>query len=289
MGSETPAWYSKDTVAVVTGSNKGIGRQIVKDIAKHGVTTVLTSRDTALGEQTVAALKAEGLDTVVFYPGSLEVTSRQSVDKFAAWLKSKFGGLNILINNAGIYPSEVSYKAAKDAIDINYISVKTVTKALLPLIRPGGRIVNMGTSLGMLSYLKNETLAKKLGDVDNLTEEFIDSSATKYLEDVKAGRAQDEGWSAKNPQYTESKIFLHAYTRVLAKQLASGNQKVSVNVIHPGFIDTDMTKSMGPGKSGVEVGADTPVWLALLPEKDYPNGLFFSERKEHDYWTSFYQ
>lgn len=279
-----PTWYSKDTVAVVTGSNKGIGKQIVKDLAKHGVTTVLTARDVGRGQKAAADLKAEGLETVVFYSGSLEVTSPESVDKLAAWLKSQFGGIDILINNAGIYSMERSYKGAKDSVDINYSSAKLVTKTLLPLIRPGGRIINIGTSLGVLSFLRNEALAKKLDDIDSLSEEFLDATASKYLEDVKAGRWEQEGWSLENPQYTDSKILLHAYTRFLAKSLASSNRGAHVNVIHPGYIATDMTEKMRPGASSVEVGADTPVWLALLPEENYPNGEFFFNRKSRSYW-----
>ncbi|CAM6104932.1 unnamed protein product [Calypogeia fissa] len=278
-------WYSKDTVAVVTGSYKGIGLQIVKDLAKHGVTTIMTARDVGRGEKSVAGVKAFGFDTVVFYPAPLEVTSPESVDKFAAWLKKEFGGLDILVNNAGVYAQEISYKGAKDSIDANYFAAKIVCSKLLPLLRRGGRIVNIGTSLAVLSYLRNESLAKKLDDVDNLTEEFIDSTANKYLEDVKAGRWKEEGWSLENPQYTESKMLLHAYTRFLAKSLERTHQRKYVNVIHPGYIATDMTAKMRPGHSSVEVGADTPVWLSLLPEENYPNGKFFYKRKEHDYWT----
>jgi carbonyl reductase 1 len=93
-------------VAVVTGSNKGIGLQIVRDIAKQGVTTVMTSRDLGRGQQAVEGLRAEGLNTVVLYPGSLEVTSQESVNKFAAWLKSEFSGIDILVS----FPSATTQK-----------------------------------------------------------------------------------------------------------------------------------------------------------------------------------
>ncbi|CAM6126492.1 unnamed protein product [Calypogeia fissa] len=194
--------------------------------------------------------------TVVFYPAPLEVTSPESVDKFAAWLKKEFGGLDILVNNAGVYAQEISYKGAKDSIDANYFAAKIVCSKLLPLLRPGGRIVNMGTSLAVLSYLRNES---KLDDVDNLTEEFIDSAANKYLEDMKAGRWEEEGWSLENPQYTNLKMLLHAYTRFLVKSFKRTHQRKYVNVIHPRCIATDMTAKMGPGHSSVEVGVDTPV------------------------------
>lgn len=134
----------------------------------------------------------------------------------------------------------------------------------------------------LLQYV-GESQAKILGDEPNLTEELVDTYALKYLESVKAGRWKEEGWSAGYPQYSDSKVLLNAYTRACAKTLSKrpDEQKIYVNVVHPGYIGTDLNNNSGPGTP--EEGADTAVWLALLPEKDYPNGEFWFKRKHLAY------
>lgn len=89
-------WWTKDTVALVTGGNKGIGLAAVKQLAQHGLTVVLTARDEKLGTAAVENLKSEGIESVHFHP--LDVTSSESVEKLASWLKPKFGGIDILVS-----------------------------------------------------------------------------------------------------------------------------------------------------------------------------------------------
>jgi NAD(P)-dependent dehydrogenase (short-subunit alcohol dehydrogenase family) len=125
--------------------------------------------------------------------------------------------------------------------------------------------------------LQDESLAKILGDEEHLSVEVVDSFVSQYLEDVKTGMSEKK-WSRVEPAYSESKIFLGALTRALAKTL-SGKQ-IFVNVVHPGYIQTDMTVNLQYGvKSSVAEGADTPVWLALLPKENYPNRKFFYKRE----------
>lgn len=90
-------WWSKDTVAVVTGANKGIGLAIVRQLAKQGITVVLTARDANRAEQAIEALKSEGLDDrVVFH--ALDVSREQSAHELAEWLRQTYGGIDILVN-----------------------------------------------------------------------------------------------------------------------------------------------------------------------------------------------
>lgn len=88
--------WSKATVAVVTGSNKGIGYEVVRQLARQGLSTVLTARDESRGQAALEALKAEGLQTVYFH--QLDVTDAESVKKLAAWLKDAFGGIDLLVD-----------------------------------------------------------------------------------------------------------------------------------------------------------------------------------------------
>jgi hypothetical protein len=92
---DTRSWWSKDTVVAVTGSNKGLGYEIVRGLAKQGLTTVLTARDPARGLTALQTLQAEGLDSVHFH--QLDVTDTDSVKRLAAWLQKEFGGFDILV------------------------------------------------------------------------------------------------------------------------------------------------------------------------------------------------
>jgi carbonyl reductase 1 len=128
---------------------------------------------------------------------------------------------------------------------------------------------------------KNEAVIKHLKEnIDELDESTLDSIAEQYLEDIKSGTWKEKGWDQNFPQYSESKLFLNAYTRLLGKSLSERPdvQKILANVICPAFIATDMTNHNSMGQP-VAAGADTPVWLALSPN-GVANGKFFGERRD---------
>ena len=89
-------WWSDETVAVVTGGNKGIGLETGRRLATEGLTVVLTARDAELGRAAVDSLHAQGLKNVVFHV--LDIASPESVTVFANWIKSTYGGLDILVS-----------------------------------------------------------------------------------------------------------------------------------------------------------------------------------------------
>lgn len=89
-------WWFKDTVAVVTGANKGVGCEIVRLLAQQGLTVVLTARDLGRGQAAIDALKADGQKSIHFHP--LDVRSSESVETLAEWLKTTFGGIDIIVS-----------------------------------------------------------------------------------------------------------------------------------------------------------------------------------------------
>ena len=88
-------------IILVTGANRGIGLEIVKQLAKAGHTLILTARDEVKGREVIAKLKQEGL-TVYFI--QLDVSNRNQIIKTAEEIKNQFGKLDVLINNAAIMP-----------------------------------------------------------------------------------------------------------------------------------------------------------------------------------------
>ncbi|VAH49166.1 unnamed protein product [Triticum turgidum subsp. durum] len=103
--SPTRAWWSRDTVAVVTGANRGIGHSLAARLAEHGLTVVLTARDGERGEAAAAPLRDRGLP-VVFR--RLDVSDPASVADFAAWLRDTVGGLDILVRHRHATTSPLS-------------------------------------------------------------------------------------------------------------------------------------------------------------------------------------
>ncbi|CAM6092369.1 unnamed protein product [Calypogeia fissa] len=307
MTSTSQQWWSKDTVAVVTGANKGTGYKIARQLAQQGVTVALTARDHGRGQAAVDALKKEGLESVCFH--QLDVLSSESVETLATWLKDKFGGFDILVNNAGVARGpngiELEYEIAKAVLETNYYGVQKVTKGLMPLLQSsqpeGARIINNTSGLALYERLGSEKLKQIFRDEENYSEELIDSLATKYLEDVRAGRSQEEGWvEGKGPMYTESKIFMNAHSMALARSLTKSQLEENntfLVIFGPGVTLTDMLRNTtsGPDKEIKPLGgfrlktpeeaADTPVWLALMPREELTSKHWkiYVDRKEYPF------
>ena len=224
-------------IVLVTGSNKGIGYEVVKQLAKLGHQVILTARDESKGLEAQRKLKAENLKVHFL---SMEITNDESVQQAANKVKSDFGKLDVLINNAGISLHEDHSLLTNDPsiteqiINTNALAQLAVTRAFQSLIPNGGRIIMISSGGGSMS--------DPVG-----------------------------GWS---PAYCVSKSFLGAITRHLAYELSS--RKISVNALDPGWVKTDMGGRSAPGS--VEEGADTPVWLATTER--ITTGKFFRNRRE---------
>lgn len=165
LGTElvrTDRWWNSDTVAVVTGGNKGIGFEIVRRLAVEGLTVILTARDERRGLEATHDLHAQGGENVVFRV--LDISSEDSVEDFAEWLADTYGGLDILVNNAAVFFTDHSYQNAVQTLRTNYQGTMDVIEKLLPLFRPsraGARIVTISSWAGRLhvssSYLLSHT------------------------------------------------------------------------------------------------------------------------------------
>ncbi|MBZ5728226.1 MAG: SDR family oxidoreductase [Acidobacteriia bacterium] len=229
-------------IALVTGANKGIGKEISRQLSAKGLLVLMGARDRQRGEEAAAELRAQGL-RVEFI--QLDVTSQQSVDDAAAEVERRLGRLDILVNNAGIRldwsaASELTVDILKETFETNVLGVFRVTKALLPLLRKSthGRIVNMSSGLGSLTW-------------------NTDSNSPLPSRHLSLA-------------YSSSKAALNMITVQLADELRGA--RIKVNSADPGFTATDMNRHRG--QKTVEQGATTPVHLALLPDDGPTGGIF---------------
>ncbi|KAK5793502.1 hypothetical protein E1A91_A10G160400v1 [Gossypium mustelinum] len=267
-------WWSGDTVAVVTGANKGIGLAVVKRFAELGLTVVLTARDEERGKKATEKLREEGLDNVRFF--ALDVSKAASIKTFVSWVETTFGGLDILVNNAGVSFNDIhenSVEFAETVIKTNFHGPKLLTDSLLPLFRLSpsiSRILNISSRLGSINKVRNHTIKATL-QKERLSEEEIEGVVKMFLEAVKEGRWEREGWPQIWTDYSVSKLALNAYSRVLAKRFEGG--RLSVNCFCPGYTQTSMTR--GQGTHTPDAAAEVAVSLALLPPHELPTGHFF--------------
>jgi NAD(P)-dependent dehydrogenase (short-subunit alcohol dehydrogenase family) len=189
-------------IALVTGANRGIGLELVRQLAERGFTTVLGSRDPEKGRAAADGLAAEG---IVVEARRLDVDDANSVGEVAAELDSEHGRLDVLVNNAGVlYDTwqrgvDADLDVVRQALETNLLGAWRTTQACLPLLRRSshGRIVNVSSGSGSLA-----------------------------------------GMGVGTPAYSVSKAALNALTRILAAELRSDG--ILVNSVCPGWVATDM-------------------------------------------------
>ncbi|MCA9394050.1 MAG: SDR family oxidoreductase [Candidatus Omnitrophica bacterium] len=237
-------------VAVVTGANRGIGLEICRQLAAAGdIKVMATSRDEAKGRAAVAQLSAEGLRAEWY---QLDVTDAVSIRRCVDDITTAHQHIDILINNAGIFPdtqgaSASSWPSVFDAdldtmrrgMETNVYGPLRLCQEIVPHMkkRGYGRIVNMSSGMGQLTHMNGGC-----------------------------------------PSYRLSKAGLNALTRILSEELEGTN--ILVNCMCPGWVRTDMG---GPNATReLPEGADTAVYLATLPE-DGPTGGFFRDRKPFEW------
>ncbi|MDB5312663.1 MAG: short-chain dehydrogenase/reductase [Gemmataceae bacterium] len=231
---------SAKKVALVTGANKGIGYETIRQLAPHGFTVLLAARDPAKGEAAAEKLRKEGHDVRFL---KLEVTSDADRKAAAKTIADTYGKLDVLVNNAGVLehgyttPSTVPVDVIRQTFETNFIALIALTQELLPLIKKSdaGRIVNLSSILGSVT-----------------------ANATGQVGEFKL------------VGYNASKAAVNVFTVLLAQELKG--TAVKVNAAHPGWVKTDMGTDAAPLE--VADGAKTSVRLATLPA-DGPTGGFF--------------
>uniref|UniRef100_UPI0034D30858 carbonyl reductase 1 like 2 isoform 2 n=1 Tax=Rattus norvegicus TaxID=10116 RepID=UPI0034D30858 len=256
-------------VALVTGANKGIGFAIVRDLCRKFLgDVVLTARDESRGHEAVKQLQTEGLSPRFH---QLDIDNPQSIRALRDFLLQEYGGLNVLVNNAGIAFKEVTMKT-------NFFGTQDVCKELLPIIKPQGRVVNVSSGMSLRALKSCSPELQQKFRSETITEEELVGLMNKFIEDAKKGVHAKEGWP--NSAYGVTKIGVTVLSRIYARKLNEERRedKILLNACCPGWVRTDMT---GPeATKSPEEGAETPVYLALLPSgAEGPHGQFVQDKK----------
>jgi len=272
----------------VTGSNKGIGFGIVKELcAKFDGNVYLTSRNEERGLSAVNELKKLGLHANYH---TLDIDEEASVVRFRDYLKVKYGGLDVLVNNAAIaFKSNSAESLGKQAaltIETNFFNTCRACNILFPILRPHARVVNLSSAAGHLLMITNQ---EKVGvelrntlSANSLTEEELKQLMRDYVDAENKEDHEDHGWPDRC--YVVSKIALSALTRIQQREFdRDGREDLIVNSADPGWVDTDMSGHRGV--LTIEEGAANPSWLALLPKGvQGPKGGFVWYTKEIVDW-----
>lgn len=244
---------------LITGATSGIGKETAIQLAKTGATIVFNARNEERG---TAALKdiitASGNDSVSFEV--CDLSSFASIRTFASLIAGKYGHLDVLINNAGVW--EDSRAVSEDGIErtwaVNHLAPFLLTNLLLPLLKKGkdARIITVSSALHPRGSIQ----------FDNL-ELTTDYSAMKA--------------------YANSKLANILFTRELASRLSGTG--ITANCLHPGVISTSLARDANIfmrmffkfiGKKASK-GAETSVYLATSPEVAAITGEYFQDSAQY--------
>lgn len=230
-------------VAVITGSNKGIGYHIAKQLAVCGLFQhiILACRDTALGSG--AGERLLSTTTSQIHVEKLDLGDIKSHSAFARRIEENFGKIDCLVNNAAIAfknadPTPFAQQT-KPTLDVNFRGTVHLTDTLLPLIRKGSdpRIVSVASMAGRLSQV-SPSLQERLSS-NQLTFPELNNIINKFESSTSDGSHLKLGYS--NTNYGMSKLAVIAATKIWARE----NPGIAINCCCPGYCRTDMTSLKG--------------------------------------------
>lgn len=286
---------SHKKIALVTGGNKGIGKEIARRIGTEpDFSVILASRDVTLGQKAADDLKSNGEYEcdVVALPLPLDLTDDNSIIAAARHVEKEYGRLDVLVNNAAIcfndptLYGEVEHTPFRDQADItvrtNFYGTLKVCQEFLPLLKQADspRIINVASAAGRLTILRSQELVDKFTS-NTLTISELSALMDQFVKDVEQGTHQENGWPGTC--YGMSKLGIIALTKIMARE----NEGMLINSVDPGYCKTDQNNNQGTVDPSD--GAYTPYLLALLEHDDDDDGedmsgLHFYEEQEIP-WT----
>lgn len=227
-------------VVLVTGANKGLGKEIASQLGRQGYTVIVAARDEVGGKAVADAITAGGGTAHAL---KLEVTSADDIAHAVAWVGSKFGKLDVLVNNAGVAlewnEKGTTVERFRATLDVNLVAPWALTDAFVPLLSKSSdaRVINQSSVLGSITTAEN---------------------------------AYEQMGGFFTAGYATSKAGLNMLSMIQSKALASKN--IAVASAHPGWVKTDLGSDAAPME--VVDGAKTVVGLVTVAREKFPHGQF---------------
>jgi len=265
---------NRDKVIMVTGSNRGLGLGIAKNLISKGYKTILCSRSIKNGQQVIE-------DLLEIFPNNkdkiflckLDISKTEEVESCAKWIKEKFGQIDVFVNNAGVSGGENEYHFSRlrksgESLNLNTKSVKTsesvetfdtifktnffgtinLTETFLKedLISKNGKIITIASSSGNATRLSNDDLKRDL-IAEDVTNEKIIEFAAKYRKAIENETFVEDGWITDFvPVYSNSKLLLQVYNKASGKRKEVLERGIQIYDCSPGWVKTDMGTDLGP-------------------------------------------
>lgn len=272
-------------VAIVTGSNTGLGFSLVKKLCKllgdDGI-VYLTARNKERGMEAIKQLNEIGLSPKFHL---LDVSSDSSVNAFSKYIKDEHQGFDIFFHNAAarISPSLMQKEQVENFINTNNWGTTRIIKAFQPLLRDNSRFVIVASSFGSLNNI-NKDLQHKF-DISSQTLDGINEVMKEYVELVQADNDTKYGW----PEWMNipSKIGQVASMKILAREMINQNaneRNIMISAVCPGLMDTEASRPWFKDMSTAKLpddAADDLIWLISRNEWDKETyGELVQYRKE---------
>lgn len=245
-------------IALVTGSNTGIGKATAEELAKAGLRVIMICRNKEQGEQArKEIIKNTGNDKVRLYIGDL--SSISSIKNVVEEIKKDYQYLDILINNAGVVMQKRTL--TEDGLEYQF-AVNYLSQFLL---------------INLLFDLLFKSLSARIINV---------SSQTYISADIDFNDLQSEKRYHPTGVYSNTKMMVIWLTYYLAERLKNSN--ITINCLHPGVIATNLLKDYRgiPRTSGtasnknIKEGSETSIYLALSDEIKEITGKYFVDKRE---------
>ena len=227
-----------DKIVLITGANKGLGKETARQLALLGYTVVIAARDIKSGDAVVTELRSLDCDAHAL---KLDVTNPEDISNCVNYIETTFGKLDVLVNNAGVVlewdGNPTSADKIRQTLEVNLIAPFAITEALVPLLSlsTDARVINQSSILGSID------------------------TAEKMWEDVS---------KFMSVGYATSKTGLNMLTQIQSKTLAE--KGILVAASHPGWVKTDLGTAEAPME--VKEGASTVVSLVTVSRDEFPNG-----------------
>lgn len=261
---------------LVTGGNRGIGLEICKQLDELGYKVIMGSRDLDRGIKAAASFSKNIIIK------QLDVTNDETINNLFEFIKSEFGKLDVLINNAGIGEKRSNKRCnlindTKDFLEANIKGVRQLKESILPALRNAG-IVSAPRNADTVAISEVKLIMDtNFYGVWRMIQVFIpllQKSENGRIINMSSGMGELKSLTGFYPGYSLSKLSLNALTIMFSNLLKE--KGISVNSVCPGWVKTKMGGHNAP--RNVSEGADTAVWLAT--EMEITSGKFFRDRKE---------